>query len=413
MTAVSLGAEADGRWDAGDAVEVVLRFAEPVAVEGAPSVGLVLEGAVRRAAYVRDSGTDALTFRYTLAGDDGPWSRAALAGDSLRLDGGSILSAGGGLEAVLTHPAASRTLEAPPVAPALGVADAAAPEGGRLAFVVRLDKAAGREVTVDYATADGTAAAGADYTAASGTLAFAAGEREKTVEVAALADAATEGAESFTLALSNASGATIADGAATGTVSDVTPRTGPALTAAFVGMPAEHDGRKLFSFEIRFDREFRGLRLPAFKAGALVVTNGRLIDAKRVVPGENRRVTVRVRPAGFEDVTVTLPAATDCAAPGAVCTEAGGKLSNTVTATVMGPALLSVADARAREGIDPAVEFEVSPEPRRLRGGDGGLRDPGRDGRGGQGLHQDARHTYLRGGRAGEDGGGAGARRRP
>ena len=40
---------------------------------------------------------------------------------------------------------------------------------------------AGAEVTVDYATSDGTAKAGADYTAKSGTLTFEAGETAKTV----------------------------------------------------------------------------------------------------------------------------------------------------------------------------------------------------------------------------------------
>ena len=129
--------------------------------------------------------------------------------------------------------------------------------------------------------------------------------------------------------------ADIADAPVTGTGE---PAAGPPLTAEFVGMPAGHDGKKLFSFEIRFDREFRGLRLPAFKAGALTVTNGRLIDVKRVTPGENRRVTVRVRPASAGEVTVALAATADCSAAGAVCTQGGGKLSEAVTATVPGPA---------------------------------------------------------------------------
>ena len=103
VTAVSVATRDDGSWETGDTVEAVLTFAEPVTVEGAPSVGLVLEGASRRAVYAAGSGTDVLAFRYTLGQGDGPWARAALAGNSLRIGGGSISSAGGGLAAVLGH----------------------------------------------------------------------------------------------------------------------------------------------------------------------------------------------------------------------------------------------------------------------------------------------------------------------
>ena len=116
VTAVSVATRDDGRWETGDTVEAVLTFAEPMTVEGAPSVGLVLEGAIRRAVYAAGSGTDALAFRYTLVQGDGPWARAALAGNSLRLDNGSILSAGGGLAAALGHGGASGAGEADPPA---------------------------------------------------------------------------------------------------------------------------------------------------------------------------------------------------------------------------------------------------------------------------------------------------------
>ena len=240
--------------------------------------------------------------------------------------------------------------------PVLSVADTRAEEGGNLEFAVTLSEAAAGAVTVDYATADGTATAGADYTAASGTLTFAAGETAKTVEVSALADAAMEDDETFTLTLSNASGATIGTAAATGTVADVAPP----LTASFHGLPAEHDGKKLFAFEVRFSEEFRGLRLTAFKAGALQVTNSRVVDAKRTVRGQNRSVTVRVRPSSVDDLTLTLPATTDCTAATAICTSDGRELSETVTATVQGPVAVSVADAEAQEGTDAAVEFAVT-----------------------------------------------------
>ena len=76
-----------------------------------------------------------------------------------------------------------------------------------LGFAVTLNRAAAHEVSVDYATADGSAKAGADYTAASGTLVFAPGETAKTVTVAILDDAIDEGKETFLLKLSNPQGA--------------------------------------------------------------------------------------------------------------------------------------------------------------------------------------------------------------
>ena len=103
---------------------------------------------------------------------------------------------------------------------AVSVADARAREGEdeTIDFAVSLSRAASRRVSVSYATADGTARAGSDYTRASGKLRFAPGETEKTISVPVLDDAHDEGAETFTLRLSAASGAAIADGVATGTI---------------------------------------------------------------------------------------------------------------------------------------------------------------------------------------------------
>ena len=89
------------------------------------------------------------------------------------------------------------------------VAGAKAKEGkdASLDFAVTLNRAASHAVSVDYATEDGTAAAGADYTATSGTLTFAAGETAKTVSVPVLDDAIDEGKETMRLELSNPKGA--------------------------------------------------------------------------------------------------------------------------------------------------------------------------------------------------------------
>ena len=108
--------------------------------------------------------------------------------------------------------------------PGLSVADAEVTEAvnATLAFAVTLSRAASGTVTVGYATTDGTAAAGSDYTATNGTLTFAAGETSKTVSVTVLDDAHDEGSETLTLTLtlSNPSGAYLADGSATETITN-------------------------------------------------------------------------------------------------------------------------------------------------------------------------------------------------
>ena len=114
---------------------------------------------------------------------------------------------------------------APAAEASLAVADAQVQEadGAVLAFVVSLAAAADGAVTVDFATADGTAVAGEDYTAARGTLSFTPGETVRTVTVAVLDDAHDEGEEILTLTLSNAAGAPIVDGEATGTIANADP----------------------------------------------------------------------------------------------------------------------------------------------------------------------------------------------
>ena len=105
--------------------------------------------------------------------------------------------------------------------PILSVAALVVSEGaGTADFTVTLDVVSGESLTVDYATSDGTALAGSDYTAASGTLTIAAGQRQNTIVVALSDDSLGEGDEDFTLTLSNASNADIGDGQATATITD-------------------------------------------------------------------------------------------------------------------------------------------------------------------------------------------------
>ena len=107
----------------------------------------------------------------------------------------------------------------------VSVADAEVGEGpgAVLVFEVTLARAAEHAVTVDYVTADGTATAGEDYDAASGTLSFEAGQTTGRVEVKIIDDSHDEGEESLTLTLSNASNALIHDGDARGIIVNSDP----------------------------------------------------------------------------------------------------------------------------------------------------------------------------------------------
>ena len=101
----------------------------------------------------------------------------------------------------------------------LSVADARVQgKSSVLAFTVSLDRTRDVAVRVDYATEDGAARAGEDYTPVSGTLTIEAGGRERTVEVAVLPALHVTGERTLTLRLSNAVSAVIDDGVATGVI---------------------------------------------------------------------------------------------------------------------------------------------------------------------------------------------------
>ena len=100
------------------------------------------------------------------------------------------------------------------------------------------------------------------------------------------------------------------------------------LTASVHDAPQSHDGQSVFTFELQFseapkdDFSYKTLRDHAF-----TVTGGEVTKARRLERGKNVRWEIHVRPDGNDDVTIALPATTDCAADGAVCTEDGRMLS--------------------------------------------------------------------------------------
>ena len=120
--------------------------------------------------------------------------------------------------------------------PTISVADITVVEGSsgttNAVFTVQLSAASPDTITVDYATADGTATAGSDYTSTSGTLTFANRTTSQTVTVPVTADALDEPDETFFLDLSDPVQATISDARGQATISDDDPL--PSLSIADV-----------------------------------------------------------------------------------------------------------------------------------------------------------------------------------
>jgi uncharacterized repeat protein (TIGR01451 family) len=111
----------------------------------------------------------------------------------------------------------------PPALPMLSINDVSVDEGDEgtteATFTVSLDMAAAMPVMVDFDTSDGTATtADGDYVATNGTLTFAPGDTSETITVSINGDTDVEPDETFSVALSSAVNAAIADGSGEGTI---------------------------------------------------------------------------------------------------------------------------------------------------------------------------------------------------
>jgi parallel beta-helix repeat protein len=108
--------------------------------------------------------------------------------------------------------------------PAVSISDCSTVEGDAgptpCTHTVSLSAPSLVTVSVSYATADGTASAGSDYTAASGTLAFIPGMTSQPLPVQVLGDIAVETDETFLVNLTNPTNATLGDAQGLGTIGD-------------------------------------------------------------------------------------------------------------------------------------------------------------------------------------------------
>ena len=258
--------------------------------------------------------------------------------------------------------------------PVLTIGNAQGTEGedATIDFAATLNRASTETVSVNYSTFDASAVAGSDYTATSGTLTFTPGETAKTISVPIIDDTTEDNNESFHLQFYNPSGATIVCGSTSGPTCVVTGRIynsedeteAPenSLSASFSNMPTEHGGggeSNRFTFDLSFS-ENPEVGYAKLRDHAFTIAGGDVKKAQRKIRGSNQSWTITVEPDGWGNVALSLPGGRACTASGAICTADDRQLSNSPSATVSGPAALSVADANANENTDGTLDFVVS-----------------------------------------------------
>lgn len=145
-----------------------------------------------------------------------------------------------------------------PSPPNLSIANSSLAEGNtgttNMSFTVTLSKTSTSPITVKYATSNGTATAGSDYVAASGTITFAAGQTSKTVTVGVVGDTVVESNETLTVTLSNPSGATISRGAATGTIANDDVTSPPTISIADASRSEGNSGTANMAFIVSLSK---------------------------------------------------------------------------------------------------------------------------------------------------------------
>ena len=111
-----------------------------------------------------------------------------------------------------------------------------------------------------------------------------------------------------------------------------------ALTVSVESTPTSHNGSNSFRIRIALSEAPKSsFSYTTMRDHAFTVTGGDVTGARRLVSGKNLRWEITVQPSGNADVTVELPATTNCATQGAICTGNDDKLSNSLNLIVSGP----------------------------------------------------------------------------
>ncbi len=187
-------------------------------------------------------------------------------------------------------------------------------------FTVSLDKAINREVSMSYATSDGNAKAGTDYTAASGSISIPANATEATLSVTVSGDSIRRENQLFYVQLSNPVGCTFKTSKGTGTIVNenltvlqvdnkgyTTPSTYPGMTLKWGD---EFSGRDVntndWTFEIGNNNGWGNNELQYYTSRKenVFVSNGNLvIEARQESYGNKNYTSTRMITKGKQEFT--------------------------------------------------------------------------------------------------------------
>ena len=253
------------------------------------------------------AGQNSQTITIAVTGDTTPEADETFTVDLSGATNAAIIGDGQGLGTIIDND----PIAGAPTAPRVSIGDVAILEGNAgvatARFTVSLSSALASPVTVAYGTADASAKAGSDYTAAAETVTFAPGETQKVIDVALNGDTTYENDETFLVRLSDVpAGIATGNTFAVGTIrnDDATPTGGIAVTISDVTVVEGDSGSTLATFTVA-----RSVNDGAFTVGYATQ------DGTAQAPGD------------FTSASGTLSFA------------AGGELSQTITVPILGDAL--------------------------------------------------------------------------
>ena len=260
-------------------------------------------------------------------------------------------------------------------------------EGGLAATVtVTLTPAASSSLTIPVKKNNLGGATELDYSGVPLSLTFEAGEMDKSFTVTAVDDTVDDDGESVQLSFGVLPPGVMAGTPTKATVTiedddepasiddprdddpeDDDPQTPDdetelplpelePLTARFANVPADHDGASAFHVEVIFSEALAAGSLPNL-VSRFTVSGGAMMQARRADTGHLQWEVV-FEPFSHEAVTVSLVGGGVCGS-GAVCTEDGRAFSGSISATIVGPPGVSVADAEVAEGPHATLDFSV------------------------------------------------------